>query len=404
MQAVMMVAGKSTRTYPLTLTRPKPLLPVANRPLIYHSLDEMVGLFDEVILIVGYRKEMIQELLGEEYRGIHLIYQEQKEQLGTGHAILQAKPHIRGRFVACNGDDLFSYEDYQKLLEHPYAALVKPVADPSLYGVALVDEHHHLLNMVEKPKTYLGNLANIGCYIFEPDIFKDLEKVEVSERGEIEIIGAIMAVVRRSMVKIIPITGFWLPTGYAWDLLKHQEFIMAGMSESHIEGRIEPGATLNGAVEVGSGTVVRSGSYIEGPVVIGKNCDLGPNCYVRKFTSVGDGCRIGHAVEIKNSIIMPGSQIAHLSYIGDSVVGEGCTIGAGTITANLRHDGKSVRSSIKGKQVDSGRQKLGAILGDRVRTGIHSSLYPGCKLWPEMTTLPGEQVRGDLLPEGNEWD
>lgn len=404
MQAVMMVAGKSTRTYPLTLTRPKPLLPVANRPLIYHSLDQMAGIFDEVILIVGYRKEMIRALLGDEYRGIHLIYQEQKEQLGTGHAILQAKPHIRGRFVACNGDDLFAREDFLKLLDHPYAALVKPVADPSIYGVAVVDEQYRLIQMVEKPRTFLGNLCNIGCYIFEPDIFADLEKVELSERGEIEIIGAIMAVVRRSAFKIVPITGFWLPTGFAWDLLKHQEFIMAGLSASRIEGRIEAGAVLSGAVQIGAGTVVHSGSCIEGPAVIGRNCEIGPNCYVRKFTAIGDDCRIGHAVEIKNSIIMPGCHIAHLTYVGDSVVGENCNLGAGTITANVRHDGGSVSSMVKGKKVVSGRQKLGAILADQVHTGIHTSLYPGAKIWPQMTTLPGEVVRGDLLPEGSAWD
>ena len=166
MQAVMMVAGKSTRTYPLTLTRPKPLLPVANRPLICHSLDQMAGVFDEVILIVGYRQEMIRTLLGDEYRGIRLVYQEQKQQLGTGHAILQAKPHIRGRFVACNGDDLFAREDFIKLLEHPYAALVKPVTDPSLYGVAVVDEQYRLINMVEKPKTFLG----AGQYRLHPSL------------------------------------------------------------------------------------------------------------------------------------------------------------------------------------------------------------------------------------------
>jgi bifunctional UDP-N-acetylglucosamine pyrophosphorylase/glucosamine-1-phosphate N-acetyltransferase len=404
MQAVMMVAGKSTRTYPLTLTRPKPLLPVANRPLIHHSLDQMVGLFDEVILIVGYRKEMIRALLGEEYRGMHLIYQEQKEQLGTGHAILQARPHIRGRFVACNGDDLFAYEDFAKLLDYPYAALAKRVADPSIYGVAQVDEQNRLINMVEKPKTYLGNLANIGCYIFEPDIFDALDRVELSERGEIEIIGAIMEMVRRSAVTIIPITGFWLPTGYAWDLLRHQEFLMAGMNASRIEGRVEPGAVLNGPVTVGAGTVIRSGSYVEGPVVIGQNCDIGPHCFVRKFSAIGDGCRIGHAVEIKNSIIMPGSHIAHLSYIGDSVVGEGCNLAAGTITANVRHDGQTVGSTIKGKKVDSGRHKLGSILADGVKTGIHCALYPGCKIWPGLTTLPGATVRGDLLPPEGQWD
>ncbi len=399
MQAVLMVAGKSTRTYPLTLTRPKPLLPIVNRPLIYHSLDQMTGLFDEVILITGYRQEMIRDLLGDEYRGIRLVYQEQKEQLGTGHAILQAKPHIRGRFVAMNGDDLFAREDFIKLLDHSYAALAKPVPDPSIYGVCQVDEHKRLINMVEKPQTFLGNLANIGCYIFEPDIFDLIEKLPLSERGEIEIIGAIMEKARQADFIIESITGFWLPTGYAWDLLKHQEFLMTAMSDSVNRGSVEPGAVIKGPVQIGADTLIRSGSYIEGPVVIGEHCDIGPNCYIRRFTAIGDHCRIGHAVEVKNSIVMNRSHIAHLSYIGDSVVGEGCNLGAGTITANVRHDHKEVQSLIKGKKVDTGRRKLGAILSDGVQTGINTSIYPGRKIWPGQLTRPGQVVQHDLGEE-----
>lgn len=399
MQAVLMVAGKSTRTYPLTLTRPKPLLPIVNRPLIYHSLDQMTGLFDEVILITGYRQEMIRSLLGDEYRGIRLVYQEQKEQLGTGHAILQARPHIRGRFVAMNGDDLFAREDFIKLMDHPYAALAKAVPDPSIYGVCQVDENKRLLNMVEKPKTFLGNLANIGCYIFEPDIFDLIEKLPLSERGEIEIIGAIMEKARQADFIIESITGFWLPTGYAWDLLKHQEFMMTAMNASHIRGVVEPGAMIRGPVDIGVDTLIRSGSYIEGPVVIGEHCDIGPNCYIRRFTAIGDHCRIGHAVEVKNSIVMNRSHIAHLSYIGDSVVGEGCNLGAGTITANVRHDHKEVQSLIKGKKIDTGRRKLGAIFSDGVQTGIHTSIYPGRKIWPGQLTRPGQVVQHDLGEE-----
>jgi len=156
MQAVLLVAGKSTRTYPLTLSRPKPLLPIMNKPLIKHSLDQMVGLFDEVILIVGYRKEMIEEELGSEYRGIKLFYAEQKEQLGTGHAVLQAKPFIKDKFVAMNGDDLFAHQDLKKLIESNFGSLVKRVPDPSLYGVYQVDANNKVLDLVEKPKEYLG--------------------------------------------------------------------------------------------------------------------------------------------------------------------------------------------------------------------------------------------------------
>jgi len=403
MQAVLMVAGKSTRTYPLTLTRPKPLLPILNKPLIEHSLDQLYGLFDEVILIVGYRQEMIRARLGDRYRNMRLIYQEQKEQLGTGHAVLQARPHLKGRFVAMNGDDPFAHEDLEKLLQYPYAALAMEVPDPSAYGVCLVDHENNLLNMVEKPKEFLGNLANIGCYVFEPEVFDELAKAPLSIRGEIEIMDGFLPIARRQPFKIIPITGFWLPTGFAWDLLKHQEFFMKTMTESTMAGTLEPGGTIHGAVQVGSGTVIKAGTYIEGPVVIGRDCVIGPNAYVRGCTAIGDNVRIGQAVEIKNSVIMAHTNICHLSYVGDSVVGEGCNLGAGTITANVRHDGATVRSMIKDKLVSSGRAKLGAIFSDAVHTGIHTSIYPGRKLWPEQTTQPGEIVKHDVVPADWVW-
>ena len=229
MQAVLMVAGKSTRTYPLTLTRPKPLLPIMNRPLIRHSLDQLVGLFDEVILITGYRKEMIEAELGSNYRGMRIVYQEQKEQLGTGHAVLQAKPHIRDKFVAMNGDDLFSHVDLQELVSFDYAALAKRVEHPELYGVFSVDGHNRVKTLVEKPKEFIGDLVNIGCYVLHADFFDELENTPLSERGEIEITSAIASVALKQDVYVLPIRDFWLPTGFAWDLLNHQEKLMQNL-------------------------------------------------------------------------------------------------------------------------------------------------------------------------------
>lgn len=403
MQAVLMVAGKSTRTYPLTLTRPKPLLPIMNHALIRHSLDQLVGLFDQVIFITGYKKEQIEAELGDNYKGMQLFYQEQKEQRGTGHAVLQARTRITGKFVAMNGDDLFARQDIEKLIKYDYAALVKRIPDPSMYGVFQVDGDNRVQRLVEKPKEFISDLANIGCYVLQPDFFDELQNTPLSERGEIEITSAVDAVARRRPVFALPIEGFWLPTGFAWDLLKHQEFLMQSMTESHIEGSVETGAVLKGAVHVGKGTLVKSGAYIEGPVLIGGNCTIGPNCYIRKYSAIGDGCHIGQAVEIKNSVIMPGCHIQHLSYIGDSVVGENCNIGAGTITANLRHDGENVKSTIKGKLVDSGRRKLGAIVSDDAKTGVRSTLYPGRKIWPGMRTMPGDIIKKDLMPQQFEW-
>jgi NDP-sugar pyrophosphorylase family protein len=162
-------------------------------------------------------------------------------------------------------------------------------------------------------------------------------------------------------------------------------------------GNIENGATIKGAVAIGAGSVIRSGAYIEGPAIIGEHCDVGPNCYIRPYTSIGDFCRIGHAVEIKNSIVMDHCHIAHLSYIGDSVVGYNCNLGAGTITANVRHDGEAVSSFIKGRKFVTGRKKLGAILADGVKTGVHTSIYPGRKIWPNLTTRPGAVVDRDIV-------
>ncbi len=403
MQAVLLVAGKSTRTYPLTLTRPKPLLPIANKPLIIHSLDQMVGLFDEIILIVGYRADMIKNVLGNGYRGIKLIYQRQKEQLGTGHAILQARPFINDKFVAMNGDDLFAREDLEKLVQLNFGALVKRIKDPSLYGVYQVNENNRVLNLVEKPKKYLGDLANIGCYVFEPEIFDEIENTPLSERGEIEITSSILALAQKKDCFVVPISGFWLPTGFAWDLLKHQEFLMAEFVKSEIQGQVDKGAVLHDSVSIGKGSIVKSGVVIEGPVVIGENCTIGPNCYIRKYSSIGNNCRIGQAVEIKNSIIMDHCFISHLSYVGDSVVGEACNLGAGTITANHRHDGGNIQSMVKGKLVNTERNKFGAIFSDGVSTGIHTSIYPGRKLWPGMTTTPGDVIKKDLLAEKFIW-
>ena len=402
MQAVLMVAGKSTRTYPLTLTRPKPLLPILNRPLIQHSLDQLVGLFDEIIFITGYRREMIEAELGSEYRGMNIIYQEQKEQLGTGHAVLQARPHIKDKFVAMNGDDLFARVDLERLVQYDVAALAKRVDNPELYGVFHVDEQNRVAKLVEKPRHYIGDLANIGCYVLQPDFFDVLEKTPLSERGEIEITSAIDAVAQKRDVYALPISGFWLPTGYAWDLLNHQEFLMADLpSVNH--GTVEDGAVIKGAATIGKNSIIKSGAYIEGPVAIGDNCVIGPNCYLRPFTSIGDNCRIGQSVEIKASIIMPDCHIQHLSYIGDSVIGLRCNIGAGTITANRRHDGLSAQSKIKGKLVDTNRDKMGAILADDVQTGIHTAINPGRKIWPGLQTRPGTIVDKDIMPADFDW-
>jgi bifunctional UDP-N-acetylglucosamine pyrophosphorylase/glucosamine-1-phosphate N-acetyltransferase len=183
---------------------------------------------------------------------------------------------------------------------------------------------------------------------------------------------------------------------YPWDLLRANEQALDRLAGNAIAGEVHPSAVIEGVLHLGQGSRILPGVFIEGKVVIGAHCKIGPNCYIRGSTSIGDACHIGQSVEIKNSIILANSQVGHLSYVGDSVLGERVNFGAGTITSNYRHDGTNHRSMVKGALMDTGRRKLGAIVGDRVHTGIHTSIYPGRKLWPGTSTKPGEIVQRDL--------
>lgn len=184
---------------------------------------------------------------------------------------------------------------------------------------------------------------------------------------------------------------------YSWDLLRANEALVGKLPSNHIEGEVHPAAVIDGCVTVGKDTRILPGVVIEGNVIIGENCKIGPNCYLRGNTSIGSNCHIGQAVEIKNSLILSRTNVGHLSYIGDSVLGEGVNFGAGTIISNLRHDGANHRSMVDGDLIDTGRRKFGAIVGDGVHTGIHTSVYPGRKLWPGVTTRPGEVVERDRV-------
>ena len=397
MKAVIMAAGKSTRTYPLTLTKPKPLLKVMNRPLLEHQLDALLGIVDAVVLVVGYRAEMIRDAFGTEYKGMALDYVLQTEQLGTGHAIHQCGSRVDGPFLAMNGDDLYAREDIERLAQMEHAALVKKVEDPRPYGIYEVTEDGRAVRIIEKPKELFSNLANIGAYKFTPKVFDVLSRTAPSERGEIEITSAIQILAAEGDFFVTEAKGYWLPLGYPWHLLDANEYFLNHFLRSEIHGEVSPGAYLNGPVYVGRGTEIRPGTVIDGPVCIGEDCSIGPNCWLRAGTTIGNRCRIGQAVEIKNSIFMDNVFAAHQTYIGDSVVGDWANFGCGTVTANVRHDGGNQKSMVNGALVDTGRMKLGAIVGDGVHTGIHTSIYPGRKLWPGTTTRPGAVVSKDLM-------
>jgi UDP-N-acetylglucosamine diphosphorylase / glucose-1-phosphate thymidylyltransferase / UDP-N-acetylgalactosamine diphosphorylase / glucosamine-1-phosphate N-acetyltransferase / galactosamine-1-phosphate N-acetyltransferase len=396
MKAVVLVAGKGTRMEPLTSGCPKVMLQVANKPILEHILDSAIEAgIEGFVFITGYLEEQIKEHFGDGSKwGVSIEYVRQKEQLGTANAIGCAKGYVDGVFLVLNGDMLIGQDNLKALVSRTEEAVicVKEVENPWDFGV-LETEDNRVVRIIEKPKNPPTSLANAGIYLFRESIFDFIDRTQASVRNEFEITDSIqMLIDSGAAVGYSTLEGSWIDIGYPWDLLKANEYLLKGL-EGSCEGTVEPNATIKGEVVIGKGTLIRNGSYIEGPVIIGDNCDIGPNCFIRPSTAIGNHVRVGNAVEIKNTILMEDTHVGHLSYVGDSVIGHRCNFGAGTKVANLRHDGKNIKVMMKSRILDSGRRKLGVIMGDDVHTGINTSINIGVVMENGRYTSPGEIVK-----------
>jgi len=400
MDAIILCAGKGERIYPLTLTRPKPLLPVAGKTILEHILSEIkkAGI-NRAILVVGDAK--IERHLSKKEQGIALEYATQEKPLGTADAVKAAGNKVKGDALILNGDNIPRAEELKKLLamhKNKGAALtlsVRKEKDVSQLASVVFDAEGRVSKIVEKPKTPPSTYASLGIYVFGPEAFEEVKKVKKSERGEYELPDAIQALIDKKQKVYACELSKWEHITYPWDLLVANEQLLKEQMPETL-GKVEKGATLAERVHIGKNTLIRAGSYIETNVHIGDDCIIGPNCFIRANTFIANNVHIGQAVEIKNSIVMSSTNISHLSYVGDSIIGENCNIGAGTICANLRFDDGNVKMQIKDKQVDSGRRKLGAVIGDGCKTGIHSVINPGKRVFPNSYIGPGTIVNEDV--------
>ncbi len=362
---------------------------------------------NEAYVVVHYMADLVRRCFGDGSKlGMKLHYVRQDTPRGTADAVSVVEPLLEDEhYLVAYGDLWVDPEVVKEVVrsherEGPDATMSVVFADsPERYGVVSL-KGDYVIEVVEKPAhERKGRLVNAGIYVLPREAFKRARGVRPSRRGELELTDVMASMIDegRRILAVRLRDDSWADVGTPWDLLRANRLALSRLRPD-VRGDVEGGANLIGNVVVKEGARVRSGAYIEGPALIDEGADVGPNCYVRPFTSIGKNVRIGSSCEVKNSIIMNGTHIGHLSYVGDSIVGEGCNLGAGTIVANLRFDERTVRVRVKDELVDSGLVKLGVILGDGVKTGVNVSLMPGVKVGNGSWIGPGLVVYEDVSP------
>jgi glucose-1-phosphate thymidylyltransferase len=363
-QAVILAAGEGQRLRPFTVTRPKAMISIADKPILQFIIESLArnGIRD-IILVVGYHKEQVYDYLGSgEQFGVNIAYVTQAQQLGTAHALAQVKDMVKDEFLVLPGDNLIeapTIADFTGI--EPAAVLVKRVNDPVRYGVVNI-ERGKVTGIVEKPKEVGSNLVNTGIYAFTKDVFNFTENV-------LDIPDVLNNMLAEGLsIKAVETSGTWLDVVYPWDVISLNEAILQKI-ETGLGGTIEDGVIVKGKVMVGEGTVIRAGSCIYGPAVIGRGCDIGPHVCVMPSTSIGDNVVLSSFTQIKNSVIGNDVNMGPGCFISDSVIDKGCVI-KGRFTAlggpsEVRVNGESPSINV------------GVIMGEDCKIESNVTAQPG---------------------------
>jgi UDP-N-acetylglucosamine diphosphorylase/glucosamine-1-phosphate N-acetyltransferase len=391
LKAIILAAGEGRRCRPLTQTRSKVMLPVGNRPFMEHVILALASNeVKDLYVVVGYQKERVMDYFEDGVAfGVKITYIEQSELLGTAHALRKAEPYLDEEFLVVNGDNLVDARAIKELISAKGDNVILAALRPHTgdYGVLKV-EQQRVTAIIEKPGKPCAGILNTGAYKFSPAIFEELSRTPISERGSYELTQTISQMIDEGMEIQSQITkGIWSDAIFAWDLLNANSLALS-RNGSKILGEVEDGAKIRGPVEIGEGSVVRSGSYLVGPISIGKDCDIGPNATILPSTSVGDSVRVGSHSEIRNGIIMAGARIGSGTIVSDSVVGESCILGDQLVV--------ETGASVVEVEEEFYRAEFGAILADGVVAGSRVLVSPGTIVGTGARIGSGSTIRGSI--------
>jgi len=326
MKALILSGGRGTRLRPITHTSAKQLIPIANKPILFYGLEAIrdAGIKD-IGVVVGETKEEIKKALGDGSKwGVKITYIEQEAPLGLAHAVKVSQSFLKKEpFVMYLGDNLVkegivSFVEEFKRSRPNALILLAHVKNPREFGVAELKDGK-VINLEEKPRKPKTDLALVGVYLFDSNIFKAIEHIKPSWRNELEITDAISYLIKNKYnVKSHIISGWWKDTGKLEDLLEANRIILDTL-EPGVKGKVDKNSTLYGKVVVEQGASIIH-SVIRGPAIIGKKSKIS-NSYIGPFTSISSGAIIENS-EIEHSIVLEDSRIENISRIEDSLLGK----------------------------------------------------------------------------------
>jgi len=328
MKGLILSGGHGTRLRPLTYSQQKQLIPVANKPIIFYPIEDIVETgVKEIGIVIGPNREQITDIVGDGSRwGIKIEYIEQPEPLGLAHAVKISRDFLGDDdFVMYLGDNLLKggiVKHVEKFNKSDASAsiLLCEVDNPQQFGVAELNKDGSIKKLVEKPKEPPSNLALAGIYLFKPEIFEAIGNINLSWRNELEITDAIQYLIdKESRVDSAIVEDWWKDTGKPKDILEANQLVLDEMEPSN-EGKVEDGADISGKVTIGKGTVIKEKAKIKGPAIIGEDCEIGPDAYIGPYTSIGNNSKIENA-EIEYSVILDNATIRCREKIVDSLIG-----------------------------------------------------------------------------------
>jgi glucose-1-phosphate thymidylyltransferase len=379
MQAVILAAGEGKRIRPLTRSRPKALLPVANRPIIEYVIEALLknGIRD-IIVVVGYRKEQVIRFLNELDVPITVVVQ--NKQLGTGHALNCAKSHITGDFLLLPGDNYIDPHSIGRIKDIKNAMLVKEHPNPSNFGVVLLKDGL-VSGIIEKPEHSPSFMVSTGIYSLTKNFFSFTSGNDITD--------AVSSMLASGEPLQAVVADDWQDAIYPWDLLKMNMRLLKDLPEAR-EGSASRQTIIQGPVRIGKGTTIGPNTVISGPVIIGDDCEIGPNCCIMPDTSLGSRVKVEPFTLMANSLIMDDTSIGSHSRIIETVTGQGCRL--------ADHTSVSLSASLMNIEGTVIKPEFGAVFGDQVTSGPFT-IFNNCIVGNNVTIEGKSQVISRILAD-----